>query len=180
MSMSSPKSEPSGVARSPGAAIAPKIGLVVLVAALVVVVPWMVLQQSSRHNSIPKEVAGYKLVRSVQGAEAVQMAVGMHQGSPKIIDAWIAYYEQDGVVWVGTTESPQVAQEQLEAMDQAIAKGGIGYSIPSELQISGRRVLAVADRSGTNYFFQSDSRVIWAKPPEGSGTSFVEALLRTF
>lgn len=180
MSTLSEENKSGGATRSPGAAIAPKIGLVVLIAALVVVVPWIVLQQRSRHSSIPREIAGYKLVRSVQGAEAVQMAVGMHQGSPKIIDAWIAYYEPDGVVWVGKTESPQVAQEQLEAMDQAIAKGGTGYSSPGELQISGRRVLAVVDRSGTNYFFQDGQRVVWVKAPEGSGTSFVEALLRAF
>ena len=156
-------------------------GLVALSALLLVAVVaaglWSVVQRPPQASTIPQEVAGYRLLRSVEGPEALQMVAGLHQRSPQVIEAWVAYYERGGTVWAGTTTSMDAAREQVEAMAQAIGKGGSPFSDLREISLEGRRLFTVSDNSSTQYFFQGSARVIWIVPPWDSGLPFVKAAL---
>jgi len=108
------------------------------------------------------------------------MVAGLHQGSPQITEARVAHYEQGGVIWTGTAASQDAARGQLEAMAQAIGKGGSPFSNLQEVSLAGRLVFAVSDGDTTHYFFRSGAQVIWITPPWDSGLPFVVAALRVF
>ena len=104
----------------------------------------------------------------------------MHQGSPQLAEAWVAYYEGGGVVWAGTAASTDAAGELLEAMAQAIGKGGTPFTGPQELRLGGRRVFTVNDGGSSHFFFQSGSTVIWVTPPPADGLRFLGTALSRF
>ncbi|MBI2871726.1 MAG: hypothetical protein HYY00_00870 [Chloroflexi bacterium] len=171
---------PGAQARGPAGAIrAAQIGFFLIIFAAVAGGLWSVVQQQPRSGGIPKALASYGLLRSVTGPEALQMVARLHQGSPELTAAWVAYYEQGGVVWSGTTASPSAARQQLEDMAQAIGEGGTPFFKPQEVRVGGRQGFAVGDGyNNQHYFFQSGARVIWITPPTGSDTRFVEAAVR--
>ena len=158
-----------------------QLGFFVLIVAVVAAGLWSVVQQRPQSDStIPKEVAGYRLQRSVEGSQALQMVAGLHQGSPQVTEAWVAYYERGGTVWAGTTASIDAAKAQLEDMAQAIGKGGTPFSDLREISLVGRRAFTVSDSTSVHYFFQGGTKVIWITPPGDSGLPFVEAAMRKF
>ena len=154
-----------------------QLGFFVLMVVVVAAGLWSVVQGRPQASAIPQEVAGYKLVRLVEGSQALQIVATLHRGSLQITEAWIAYYERGGSVWAGTTASMDAAREQVEAMAQAIGKGGTPFSSPQEISLAGRRLFTVSDSSSTHYFFQDGVRVIWITSPWDSGLPFVEAAL---
>ena len=194
MSTSIPPGEEPGLAAPPGSRPSQgvrarrfgtpftvvQLGFFVLMAVVVAAGLWGVVQRRPRASAIPEELAGYRLVRSVDGPQALQMVAGLHQGSPQITEAWVAYYERGGVMWAGTAVSGEAAREQLEAMAQAIGKGGTPFSDLREISLAGRRVFTVRDSSNAHYFFQSGALVIWITAPGVSGAPFVEAVLGRF
>ena len=162
--------------RSPAHAVT--IGFFVLIIGLVSAGLWMIVQQQPRPTTdIPDQIAGYRLVRSVKGAEALQAVGGMHRGTTEMTDAWIAYYDRGAISWVGITRSPSDAQEQLDAMLQAIGRGGTPFSKPQAATLGGYQVFTTGDQGSVNYFFRSGLRVVWVRPPNDRGSEFLNAAL---
>lgn len=155
-----------------------RIGLLVIIVAIIAGGVWGSLQRSPQAGTIPEKLAGFRLINSIEGTQALQIVDRLHFGFPQLTEAWVADYEQGGVIWVGITTSLNTAREQVEAMSQAIGKGGTPFSIPQEIKLEGRPVFSVADSSNNHYFFHSGAKVIWIMPPRGDGLSFVEAALR--
>ena len=154
-----------------------QLAFLIFIVAAVALGLWGVVQQRPQ-SGVLKEVAGYKLLRSVEGPQALQMISGLHQGTLQISSAWIAYYEGEATVWVGNAATPYDAQQQLQAMLEAISRGNTPFAMPQQTQMAGRLVFATTDRQSNHYFFQSGTRVVWVAAPAGGEARFVEAVLR--
>lgn len=153
-----------------------QIGFVLSVAVFVALGLWNATQ--GRAKAIPETVGTYGLLRTVTGSRALDMVGRIHQGTPYLTAAWIAYYEGEGVIWVGTAPSLSEARAQLEAMAEAIGKGGTPFFGLREVELVGRRAYTVNDGSQEHYFFQNGNQVIWVTSPRGSGSKFAEAVLK--
>ncbi len=158
-----------------------KLGFVAIIAATVVAVGLLIIARlQSSASDIPQDIANYRLLESVTGTRALQMVSAMHQGPLQVTEAWIGYYEQDGMIWSGTTGSSESAKAQLESMASAIGKGGTPFSNIQESNREGRRIFTVRDSSSIHYFFQSGTQVIWVTLPRNSGSAFIDAVLRKY
>ena len=167
--------------RRPNIAVkAVQLGFPALMVVVVAGGLWNIAQQRPKGDSPPGQLADAKLLRLVEGPQALQMVEGLHQGSPKLTGAWVAYYERGGVVWSGTALSSTEAQDQLQAMAQAIGKGGTPFSNLRTVSLAGRQVFAVSDSERDHYFFQDAARVIWVTSPWANEAAFIEAALRGF
>ena len=67
-----------------------QLGFFVLMVVVVAAGLWSVVQGRPQASAIPQEVAGYKLVRLVEGSQALHIVATLHRGSLKITESWIA------------------------------------------------------------------------------------------
>ena len=115
----------------------------------------------------PRELAGYKLVSSVSGEEAVARISKMHMFSEevgKIVDGVIAIYAGEGGVahlWISVAPSASEAERLTKLMMVEMSKGDTPYTPPKLITLNG---ISVYYGTGSNmyyYFFYKGRLVVW-------------------
>ncbi len=99
---------------------------------------------------------------------------GMHQETFSLDSAWVATYEGEATVWVGEAGSDANAQQLLQAMYEAIGRGGTPFSPPFVTQVGATPLFTTTDGRQQHYFYASGERVIWIAAPAAGGTVFVQ------
>ncbi len=112
----------------------------------------------------PSHIGDMKRVSVITGEAAMQKMRGIHPGDIGIIDGYLANYRWEGeemTLWVGMANTEPDAEQLLERMVSAIAKGGTPFSVPARVTVDGRQVFSTSGGGGTNYFFQDSRSVVW-------------------
>lgn len=112
----------------------------------------------------PSHIGDMKRVSVLTGEAAMKKMQQTHGGDIGIIDGYLADYQSSGekmTLWVGMTNTEPDAEQLLERMVSAIARGGTPFSAPARVTVDGRQVFSTSGGGGTNYFFQDSHSVVW-------------------
>ncbi len=126
----------------------------------------------------PTELAGYRLIGSVTGQEAIAQVNGLHGTDIDIVDAWIGQYQQDGTVWVARAGSEVKAEELLDDMVRRIDDGGSPFWGLTRQEFQGMPLYSVRDASQVHFFYQIDTKVVWLATPPGDEDAFLAKAIR--
>lgn len=126
----------------------------------------------------PAEVAGYRLVRTMTGHEAMAEVENLHGTPINVVDAWIGHYEQGGTIWVAQAATEAKAQELVEEMVAGIEEGGTPFSGLTDLEFQGVPLYSVRDARQVHFFYEIGDRVVWLATPPGDEDAFLAGAMR--
>ena len=122
-------------------------------------------------------VAGYRLQRSITGAEATAAMDELHGLPIEVPDGWIGEYEGGGTIWVAQVESEEKAKELVDRMTAAIDDGTPFFTNLERSEFGDLVVYSAEGGGQRHYYYQLGTQVIWVTAPPGDeGTFFHEAL----
>jgi hypothetical protein len=126
----------------------------------------------------PSELAGYRLVGSVVGAEAIADVNELHGTEIDVVDAWIGHYQQGGTVWAATATDESKARELLDEMVFGIEGGGTPFSGLTRQELQGMPLFRVQDARQVHFFYQTGAQVVWLAAPTGGEEGFLAETIR--
>ncbi len=125
----------------------------------------------------PTELAGYRLVWSVVGPQAIAEVNSLHGTDIDIVDAWIGHYQEGGAVWVAQATSEAKAREMLDEMVLRIKDGGSPFRGLTRREFQGMPLYSVRDARQAHFFYQSGVQVVWLATPPGAEEAFLAKAL---
>jgi hypothetical protein len=126
----------------------------------------------------PTELAGYRLLDSVTGSEAVAQVNELHGTDIDIADAWIGQYQQGGTVWAARASSEAKARELMDDMVLNIEDGGSPFWGLTRQEFQGMPLYSVRDSRQVHFFYQIDAQVVWLAAPPGDEDAFLAKAVR--
>ena len=138
-------------------------------------------QVSSAAPDFPPWVAGLKIENYVIGEDAKkQMSKSLPNETSSLRDAWMAYYEERAVVWVGQATSENEANRLLNVIRTNI-QNAISAESDFKLQTSNKKGLSVYiirfKERDSEYFYQKGDKVFWVSLPIGKEGPFINEVL---
>jgi hypothetical protein len=140
----------------------------------------------SKQAGVPERLGSLKLIRSIEGPEALAQVRKLHGGDVGLVSAYIVHYAADGdraTVWIGTGESGDAAAELTRQMVKAIEEGDTSFSHPQRLSIAGQEVFQVEGPGGEHFFYNSTKlreRVVWLTIEAADARSLLERAVKIF
>ncbi len=121
----------------------------------------------------PAELAGFRLIGSVAGPEAIAEVDNLHGTEIEIVDAWVGQYQQGGTVWASWASSEVKAQELLDIMVLRIQEGNSPFKGLTQRDFQGMPLYTVRDARQIHFFYQIGAQVVWLAAPPGAEEAFL-------
>ena len=121
----------------------------------------------------PAELAGFRLIGSMAGPEAISEVNELHGTEIEIVDAWIGHYQQGGTVWVARAASELKARELLDVMVLGIEEGSSPFKGLTQQDFQGMPLYTVRDARQIHFFYQIGAQVVWLAAPPGAEDAFL-------
>ena len=135
---------------------------------------------SSAAPDFPPWIAGLKIQNYISGEDAKkQMSNILSDETTAFRDAWIAFYAEDAVVWIGQANSESEADRLLNVIRE---KTQSAISSVPELKLQpvnkkGITVYAVRFGNQYNYIYQRYDKVFWLSVPYDKGDPFLNEVM---
>ena len=115
-------------------------------------------------DAIPETLGALKLVRSMQGTEALREFSGLHNNEFPLTGGYRADYS-DGAhtatLWVAQTSDSAAAAALTNDMAKKISAGNAMFQNLQALSINGRQLFVADGQGQQHYFFANGNRVVW-------------------
>lgn len=124
-----------------------------------------------------------KLVKKVEGAQALAQVSRLHGKEITLKSAFIAEYssaDERVTVWVSNAGSEAAAKDLISRMVRGIEDGNEMFSNLRRLTVSGLEVFQVAGSGGEHYFYISGDKVIWLTIQSKEALPLLQLAIRTF
>jgi len=156
---------------------------IVLAVGLLAAILFSMQGNTGQKRDMPEQLAGMKLVKHLEGKEAVSQMNQLHGTDIGVTGGFLAEYagaSQRLSVWVGKTNGEAAAAELLRIMTDKIAAGNPTFTGLQKSTLEGKTVFSVQSREGRHYYYQSGDAVVWLAVQAPEPLSVAREALRTF
>ncbi len=135
---------------------------------------------SSAAPDFPPWIAGLKIQNYITGEDAKKQLSNMFAGETTTFrDAWVAFYDENAVVWIGQANSESEADKLLNVIRE---KTQSAISSTPELKLlpvnkKGITVYAVRFGNQYNYIYQRYDKIFWLSVPYDKGEPFLNEVI---
>lgn len=133
--------------------------------------------------NMPESVAGMRLVKHVEGRDAVSQMDQLHGTDIGVTDGYTAEYAGAGqrlMVWYGRTRNEAAAAELLRMMTEKIGAGNPTFTGLQVMTLEGKTVYSVKSGDGSHYYYRSGDAVVWVAIQSPQPSSIAAEALRNF
>ncbi|GEM_PF-4258510 len=135
---------------------------------------------SSAAPDFPPWIAGLKIMDYKSGEDAKGRMNTLSEETTALRDAWIGYYEQNAVVWIGQATSESEADRLVKAMRKK-TQDAISTTPELTFQESNKKGLSVnvikVREQESEYFYQKRDKVFWVTLPPGKEEPFINEVV---
>ncbi|MBI2907395.1 MAG: hypothetical protein HYX92_07060 [Chloroflexi bacterium] len=158
---------------------------VALAAGLLAAILMSMRGSTSQTLAVPEIFAGMRLMKQVEGKEAVAQMNKLHGTDIGVISGYLADYAGDRptqrmTVWSGKTRDDATAAELLRVMTGKIAAGNPVFTGLEKLTLEGKTVYTVKSGDGTHFYYQSRDAVVWLAITSRDPLSVAKEAVRVF
>ena len=136
-------------------------------------------QGSSAAPNFPPWIAGLKIQNYLTGEDAKKQLNTLSDESVALRDAWIAFYAEDAVVWIGQANSESEAGRLLNVIREKTQS--VISSVPDlklqPVNKKGITVYAIRFGNQVNYIYQRYDKIFWLSVPYDKAESFLNEVL---
>ena len=135
---------------------------------------------SSAAPNFPPWIAGLKIQNYITGEDArKQMSNTLSDETAALRDAWIAFYAEDAVVWIGQANSESEAGKLLNIIREKTqsATSSVPDLKPQTVNKKGIAVYAVRFGNQYNYIYQRYDKIFWLSVPYDKGETFLNEVM---
>lgn len=131
---------------------------------------------ASEAPDFPPWIAGLRVLKYMSGEDARMQMGDMFKSSPDLLrNSWVAFYDEDAVIWVGQADSKSQAEILLNTMREN-TKSEIASAPDVKIATSSRKgvtIYGVKFNSQDNYFYQKKDKVFWLSVPAGKADAIL-------
>lgn len=135
---------------------------------------------SSAAPEFPPWIAGLKIKNYYSGEEAKKQMNALSQETAALRNAWIAFYEEDAVIWIGQANNKSEAGRLINLM-----KGKVQSEISSvpdlKVQPYNRKGLTgftiTIKGLEREYIYYKDDKIFWVNLPNTKGVPFINEII---
>lgn len=117
---------------------------------------------SSEH--MPETIVGMQLEKVISGEEAARIVNRMHRDEVATRENFIGHYQGDGrsaVYYVSLYDSPDQAEDAMEAMAAVMKKEGHGFTHLMKRSDQDTPFYMALGQGQAHYFFSRDIELVW-------------------
>lgn len=137
-------------------------------------------QGSSAAPDFPPWIAGLRIQNFVTGEDAKQKMNTLSEEIPALRDAWMAFYEGGGVVWIGQAQSESEADRLLNIMKNKI-QSAFATDPDLKMQTLNKKGISVniikLKEQDNEYFYRKNDKVFWISLPTGKAEPFIDEVM---
>ena len=146
-----------------------------------------------KYAGVPEKLGAMKMGSVIEGAEALAQVNALHGTDIELVSVFIVEYSHDFnpyhknddqvTVWVGTTQSDELALELTRRMFDGIRDGGSsGFRNPQKISVDGHEVFQIDGPGGTHFFYPAADppRVVWLTIQSQDATILLQEALKNF
>ena len=126
---------------------------------------WVGCNQSQNEIAFDPSIEDLKLVKLIEGHDAIEAINQLHGTSVNIVRGYIAHYEgvhDKATIWVSEASSQKLAKEQIEVMISKMKNNRRSpFSHYRNLEAKGLEVIAFNGMGQVHYVFRDNKWAYW-------------------